>query len=311
MLRARMAILMLTIGALVISNLTDTRTAEAASTTWQAPLDGLARLATLPDGSVAALRISQGVTHVSSTGIVNWTKSDALVDQGPVADSDGNIYWTSDQCTPSCTSSRLVSVTESGAPRWTASIPFVISVPIKDGPDGLIYAAGGTTLTGGTTLIGVSKTDGHVVFSVDADWLGSDVDVLFPYPGGIAVIASNATYYSTAGAVTSRHKLADANTLISGTGTPQGVVYVVRKDCAQNGLTTLMSFTAAAQLWEKQLGVHPCAPGNDMPYVAALPDGGAVVRLAANSDFGSAAAYDSNGNMRWQTPVPSLQPPTA
>lgn len=269
----------------------------AASADWVLPL-GQSSLATLPDGSVAALTSSAGVSHVTRAGSLDWTLPDAAVHQGPIADADGNIYWTSyDVCNPNCTA-RLISVTEAGVARWSTTIPHYTTVPIKDGPDGLIYISTGE-------IMGISKADGHIVFSSKLEQPSSSTDVLSPFSGGVAVLENNGlTYFTTTGATLKRYPL-DGQFGRRAAGNPAGVVYVVRPvDCNAGGFTTLMAFTSSAQLWEKTIanGCWGSAAGRDAPYIAALPDGGVVVNLSTDGTFGfGETVFNTDGTVRWQS----------
>ena len=284
------AVLCLGVGVLAVPS-----PVGAVSASWQVPLS-LARLATLPDGSVAALASGQ-LTHVTPAGTVDWTYPDATADQGPVADSDGNVYWTSnDNCAPNC-SARLVSVSKSGVLRWSTTLSTYATVPIKEGPDGLIYVGAGST--NGPQLYGISKLDGHIVFTAPMDLLPSDSDAIFPYSGGVAIVAPDAlTYYTAAGEIIQRYPLGGVFQW-RGVGTPDGHVYVVRGDCTTGGVTTLTAYTQSAQGWQKQIA-NGCGYGN-APYLAVLPDGGVVVNLAPDGTFGNGeTVYNADGSFRWE-----------
>ena len=278
--------------------------ADAASSSWQIPLAGPSNVGTLPDGSVAALTFHQGVTHVTASGSVDWTVPDTTVDQGPVADSNGNIYWTSDNSCPSNCTARVVSVSETGAPRWSTTVPGYTIVPMKDGPDGLIYINDGN---GASQLQAISKADGHIAFTSAADGLPGDYDGLFPFSGGVAVVAPSAvTYYSITGATLQRYALG-GQFQWRGVGTTTGVIYVAKGDCGTGGVTTLTAYTQTTQLWAQQIAAG-CSSTGEAPYLTALPDGGVGVNLGPDGHFGSGeTAYNADGTFRWQA---ALSPPS-
>ncbi len=286
---------------------------------WSVPVRHWAALAPQPNGGVVVnTAISSGgvpsggdaVVGINATGTASWNvgyQDQDYIGPGPVVDASGNTYRVQN---PGTGQARLIAASGSGE-KWSKPLPDGVDYQLAVGANGQVYS------TVGSTLYGYDASDGHELFAgvlLNGFAYGSS-DKLLAYDRGlVAYSGSGRVWYIgydgrlAGGPFTASPAPVDSvgrDVAASATGELFVVWYtqtLTPEGCLDaNGDTMLTKFGPAGVAWTKTLPhVTRCNYGG--PYVAATPNGGAVVVSHVSS--GADVQYvDGSGQPGWHKAI--------
>ncbi len=286
---------------------------------WSVPVRHFAALSPQPNGGVIAnTAISNGgvpsggdaLVGINATGTASWNvgyQDQDYIGPGPVVDASGNTYRVQN---PGSGQARLIAASGS-TEKWSKSVTGLDLLAV--GANGQVY---GMT---GSTLHGYDASDGHELFAGVAlsGFAYGSSDKLLAYDRGlVAYSGSGRVWYlgydgrTAGGPFTASPAPADAvgrDVSASATGELFVVWYtqtLTPEGCLDaNGDAKLTKFGPAGVAWTKTLPhITRCNHGG--PYVAATPNGGAVVVSHVSS--GADVQYvDGSGQAGWHQTITS------
>jgi hypothetical protein len=274
----------------------------------------LANGGVLVDTAIATGGVPTGgdeLVGLGSSGTVDWSTSyqnQDTISPPPVSDAAGNHYYVK---YPGDGSTAQLIASRGAVVRWSKPVGSGVTGRLAVGANGQVYELAGNS------LLGFDANSGDPLFTPLPlnEFFSGSFDRLFAYDQGLVIYSGygKVLYVNYSGHIIGgpyTHTLDEAGVFerdIAASAT--GDLFVVWYDQAlysdgcldADGNTVMARFTPSGLSWTQNLAhVSRCNHGG--PYVAATPNGGAVV--SGSSDVGATVqAVDASGQVTWRRDI--------